>query len=84
MYQFPALATLIYVDWLPTGQWFAVNPTVSRRGSQMILCQQSYRRRWFKPKHFRNPFGVSPVMIFVTDWMMYAAESALHHLDYHS
>ena len=20
-YQFPALATLIYVDWLPTGQW---------------------------------------------------------------
>ena len=27
-YQFPALATLIYVDWLPTGQWSAVSSTV--------------------------------------------------------
>ena len=29
--QFPALATLLYVDQisLPTGQWYASNPTVS-------------------------------------------------------
>ena len=27
-YQSPALATLIYVDWLPTGQWSAVSTTV--------------------------------------------------------
>ena len=27
-YQSPALATLIYVDWLPTGQWSAVSATV--------------------------------------------------------
>ena len=24
-HQSPALATLIYVDWLPTGQWSAAN-----------------------------------------------------------
>ena len=37
VYQFPALATLIYVDSdlsLPTGQWSAVSPTVYLRGSQ--------------------------------------------------
>ena len=27
--QIPALATLLYVDWLPTGQWSAVNLAVS-------------------------------------------------------
>ena len=27
-YQSSALATLIYVDWLPTGQWSAVSATV--------------------------------------------------------
>lgn len=27
-YQSPALATLIYVDWLPTGQWSAVSAAV--------------------------------------------------------
>ena len=26
--QSPALATLIYVDWLPTGQWSAVSAAV--------------------------------------------------------
>ena len=26
--QSPALATLIYVDWLPTGQWSAESATV--------------------------------------------------------
>ena len=44
-YQFPALATLIYVDSdcsLPTGQWSAVSPTVCLRGSQIFLCQHSY------------------------------------------
>ena len=42
-YQFPALATLIYVDSenisLPTGQWSAVSSTVLKRGSQK--CQHS-------------------------------------------
>ena len=42
MYQFPALATLIYVDWLPTGQWSAVSSIVYSRGSQISLCQHSY------------------------------------------
>ncbi len=35
-YQFPALATLIYVDSdrsLPSGQWSAVSPTLYLRGS---------------------------------------------------
>ncbi len=41
-YQFPALATLIYVDWLPTGQWSAVSSIVYSRGSQISLCQHSY------------------------------------------
>ena len=40
-YQFPALATLIYVDWLPTGQWSAVSSTVYMRGSQITLCRHS-------------------------------------------
>ena len=40
-YQFPALATLIYVDWLPTGQWSAVSSTVYSRGSQITLCRHS-------------------------------------------
>ena len=31
MYQFPALATLIYVDWLPTGQWSAAKGMGMRR-----------------------------------------------------
>ena len=42
VYQFPALATLIYVDWLPTGQWSAVSSTVYLRGSQITLCRHSY------------------------------------------
>ena len=42
MYQFPALATLIYVDWLPTGQWSAVSSIVYSRGSQISMCQHSY------------------------------------------
>ena len=36
-----ALATLIYVDWLPTGQWSAVSPTVYKRKSQISLCRHS-------------------------------------------
>lgn len=41
-YQFPALATLICVDWLPTGQWSAESSTVYSRGSQIALCRHSY------------------------------------------
>lgn len=26
--QIPALTTLLYVDWLPTGQWFSASSTV--------------------------------------------------------
>ena len=36
------LATLIYVDWLPTGQWSAVSSIVYSRGSQISLCRHSY------------------------------------------
>ena len=42
--QSPALATLIYVDWLPTGQWSAVSATVYSRGSQIVVPSQSLRR----------------------------------------
>ena len=40
-YQFPALATLIYVDWLPTGQWSAVSSGCLRAWITALLCQQS-------------------------------------------
>lgn len=46
--QSPALATLIYVDWLPTGQWSAVSATVYSRGSQIVVPSQSLRRS-FEP-----------------------------------
>ena len=41
-FHFSALTTLIYVDWLPTGQWSAVSSIVYSRGSQISLCQHSY------------------------------------------
>ena len=33
-FQIPTSTTLIYVDWLPTGQWSAVSPSICSRGSQ--------------------------------------------------
>ena len=41
-FHFSALTTLIYVDWLPTGQWSAVSSIVYSRGSQISMCQHSY------------------------------------------
>ena len=31
----------------------------------------------------RNSFGMPSVATLITGWMMYAAETGLHHLDYH-
>ena len=38
MYQFPALATLIYVDWLPTGQWSAANSSCLPHVDHRYYC----------------------------------------------
>lgn len=34
------LATPLFVDWLPTGQWSAVGSAVLNRGSMLLHCQQ--------------------------------------------
>ena len=63
-YQSPALATLIYVDWLPTGQWSAVSPIVYSRGSQISLCRHSYIVDGSNLKMAEAPSGYLPVKTF--------------------
>lgn len=44
-HQSPALATLIYVDWLPTGQWSAVSSDCLRAWITAFAVPTKFDRR---------------------------------------
>lgn len=68
-FHFSALITLIYMDWLPTGQWSAVGPTVCYRGSRFHVPTQ-FSRRWPEPGRGQGLFQMPSVVSGSCKWHM--------------
>lgn len=60
------LPTPLFVDWLPTGQWSAVSPTVLKRGSLHSLhCQQGGTADGLNLDAAKGSFQISPVFLLI-------------------